>query len=273
MKLFTIFLALSLSMSSWGAKKTINMKEVVATVNGFSITRGELEKSYSQNLLYVSNKKVTRKSVLNNLINRILGIERAKATKLQNNLTVKKKMEDVLYHAQISKDLEPLLKKITVSDKDVAQYYRSNPEYRTANILLRVRPQPEEKEWKAALLQAKKIYVALRKNPKKFAEYANQYGQSNTAPQGGDLGFQPTVRLAPEYWRAIKGKGKGYISPPVRTQFGYHIIKVLAIKNFKSINVPLYKKIVYDLKRDKIMQQYFARMRNNAQIKLRIKLD
>ena len=249
-------------------------KKIVATVNKVPITHGELEEAYAQNLLFVSNKKVTRKSVLNNLINRILGIERAKKDKLQNDPLVQQKMEDVLYHAQVSKELEPMLKKIPkITDRDIQNYYKNNPEYRTANILLRVRPQPEEGEWKAALLQAKKIYTALSKNPKKFSEYAKKFGQSSSAPQGGELGFQPAVRLAPEYFRAIKGRKAGYISPPVKTQFGYHIIKVIAVRKFADINKNVYRKIVYDTKRDAIMQNHFEKMRKRANITLNVKFD
>ena len=259
--------------TSWAAKKDIDPKKAIATVNGTTITQGELEEAYSQNLLFVSHKKVTRQSVLNNLINRILGIERARKGRLENNPVVKKKMEDVLYHAQISKELEPLLKKIKITDKDIQNYYKNNPEYRTANILLRVRPKPEEKEWQAALLQAKKIYVAVKQNPKKFPEYAKKYGQSTSAPQGGELGFQPAVRMAPEYFRAIKGKKIGYISPPVRSQYGYHIIKVLGVRDFSSINKAAYKKITYDAKRDYVLEQHFKKMRKNAKITLKTKLD
>ena len=265
-----IALTLFFSGQAWAE----NDKKIVATVNKVPITHGELEKAYAENLLFVSNKKVTRESVLNNLINRILGIQRAKKDKLQNNPVVQKKMEDVLYHAQISKELEPLLKKIPkITDSDIKNYYKDHPEYRTANILLRVRPQPEEEEWKAALLQAKKIYAAIRKNPKKFSEYAKKYGQSNSAPQGGELGFQPVVRLAPEYFRAIKGRKPGYISPPVKTQFGYHIIKVIAVRDFASINKNVYRKIVYDSKRDAIMQRHFEGKRKRADITLGIKFD
>ena len=269
-----ISLTACLFLLLWNTSRATNPNKVIATVNGTHITHGELEEAYSQNLMFVSHKKVTRQSVLDNLVNRILGIERAKKNKLYDNPVVKKKMEDVLYHAQVSKELEPRLKKIKdISDKDVRNYYRKNPEYRTANILLRVRPQPEEKEWQAALLQAKKIYVSLKENPKKFAAYAKKFGQSSSAPRGGELGFQPAVRMAPEYFRAIKGKPKGYISPPVRTQFGYHIIKVVDVRKFKDINKAAYKKIVYDTMRDKILQQHFAKMRKKANISMKIKLD
>ena len=272
--LSVLFLLLSTPSLIWAAKKNIDPKKVIATVNGVPITHRELEEAYSQNLMFVSPKKVTRQSVLNNLVDRILGIERAKQGKLHDNPVVKKKMEDILYHAQISKELESPLKKIKeITEKDIKRYYKDNPEYRTANILLRVRPQPEEKEWQAALLQAKKIYVALKKNPKKFPEYAKKYGQSTSAPQGGELGFQPVVRMAPEYFRAIKNRSAGYISPPVRTQFGYHIIKVLGVRKFSDINKAAYKKIVYDSKRDKILQQHFNKMRKRAKIDIKVKLD
>ena len=273
MNVSLICIFLLLSGASRAAKKDFDPKKVIATVNGVSVTRGELEETYSQNLMVVSHKKVTRQSVFNHLANRILGIERANKEKLRDNPVVKKKMEDVLYHAQISKELEPLLKKIKITDKDVQNYYKKNPEYRTANILLRVRPQPEEKEWQAALVQAKKIYVTVKQNPDKFPQYAKKYGQSTNAPQGGELGFQPAVRMAPEYFRAINGRKVGYISPPVRTQFGYHIIKVLGVRKFSDINKAAYRKIAYDAKRDGILEQHFKKMRKNAKITLKTKLD
>ena len=273
MNISLICIFLLLPLASWASKKDFDPEKVIATVNGVSVTRGELEEAYSQNLMVVSHKKVTRQSVFDHIVNRILGIERADKEKLRDNPVVKKKMEDVLYHAQISKELEPLLKKIEIRDKDIQNYYKNNPEYRTANILLRVRPQPEEKEWQAALLQAKKIYAAVKQNPDKFAQYAKKYGQSTSAPQGGELGFQPAVRMAPEYYKAIKGRSAGYISPPARTQYGYHIIKVLGVRKFSDINKTAYRKITYDAKRDKIMERHFDKMRKNAKIMLKTKLD
>ncbi|MBT7768301.1 MAG: hypothetical protein HN730_14175, partial [Bdellovibrionales bacterium] len=85
---------------------------VVAMVNGTPIYKSALDQSYRQNKLFISHKSVTRESVLNDLINRELGIQRAQKSKLDNNSLVKNKMLDVLYHAQISKDLEQELKKI-----------------------------------------------------------------------------------------------------------------------------------------------------------------
>ncbi len=241
---------------------------VVANVNGTKIMLSELDKQYYQNLLYVSNKVVTRESVLRNLIDRALGVQKAKTEKLQENPIVKEKMEDVLYHAQISKDLEPMLKKIVVKDADLKTYYTNHPEYQTSHILFRVKVKPEKHESEEALKAALKVYKLLQKKPEKFKEFAAKYSQSSTAPQGGEMGFQPAVRMAPEYFTAIKGKDNGYITPPVRTQFGYHIIKVTGVKQFKSIEKPVYSKIVYDQKRDKILRDYFSSIRSKATIKV-----
>jgi len=219
---------------------------VVATVNGVKIKKAEFDKTYAQNLLFVSDKVVTKEKVINDMINKVLGIQRAKKAKLDQNPVVKEKMEEVLYHAQISKDLEPELNKIVVTDGDVKDYYKLNPEYRTAHILLRVKAVPQKNEVLAAQNKALEIYQTLKKSPDKFAELANRYSQSSTAPNGGDMGFQPAIRMAPE--------------------FGYHVIKVLAKKEYASINTALYKKIVYDKKRDAILAKYFNNLQKNAKI-------
>lgn len=258
-----LFTSLLLTSTSFAAADP-----VVATVNGVDIKKSEFDRSFYQNTLYVSDKVVTKEKVLNDMMNKIIGIQKAKKAKLDQDPVVKSKMEDVLYHAQISKDLEGELKKIQVTEDDVKAYYREHPEYRTAHILLRVQAKPEKNEVIAAQNQALKIYNTLKTSPEKFGELANRYSQSASAPNGGDMGFQPAVRMAPEYFQAIKGKDDGYITSPVRTQFGYHIIKVIAKRDFDTINMGQYKKIVYDQKRDKVLEDYFAGLRKTAKIKI-----
>lgn len=262
-----IFTALLFSLSVSAAKDP-----VIATVNGTKILRSVFDQEYRQNMLFVSDKPVTKEKVLNDIINRQLGIKKAKKNKLDADPVVRKKMEEILYHAQISIDLEGKLAAIQVSDKEVESYYRSHPEYRTAHILFRVKASPEKDEVIAAQQTALKVYNELKKKPKRFSEMANKYSQSSTAPNGGDMGFQPAVRLAPEYFQAIKGQKPDTIIAPVRTQFGYHIVKILAVKDIKSINTALYKKVVYDTKRDKILVTYFSSMRKKAKIQVNKKV-
>ncbi len=187
---------------------------------------------------------------------------------LQENPIVKTKMEDVLYHAKISKDLEKPLQAINVSDKEAQDYYAKNKEYRTAHILFRMKAVPEQAETEEAVKKSLEIYKKLQAKPQDWAELANKYSQSSTAPAAGDMGYVPAIKYAPEYFNAINGKQVGFISSPVRTQFGIHIIKVLGVKEWKDVDPAIYKKIVYDRKRDKILEDYFADARKSAQIKI-----
>ncbi|MBG08067.1 MAG: hypothetical protein CME68_04870 [Halobacteriovoraceae bacterium] len=268
---FLILLNLIISAYSFGQDKSSDANKTIAIVNGSNITHGELESAYLQRLRVVTTQKVTRKKVLTDLINRRLGIEKAKKNQIGQNPIIKEKIEDILFHAQISKDLEKGLKKIKIQEEDIKKYYKENPEYRTAHILLRVRVKKTKEEVEAALAQSLKVFKVLKKDPNKFSELANKFSQSISSETGGDMGFQPASQLAPEYFKAIKGKKTGYISPPVRTQFGYHIIKVLAEKSYENINKALYSKLVFDSKRDVVIQKYFQKMRNNASIEIKTK--
>lgn len=261
---FTILLTgASTSIAQEGGKDSI-----IATVNGKPIFKSQFEERFRQSMLFVSKKPVSKEEVLNDLINRELGIEKAQKAKLGDNPIVKSKMDDVLYHAQISKDLEQQFNGIEVTDDAVEKYYQKYKEIRSRHILFRVRAEPSTEETTAALEQAMKVYGVLKKKKEKFPELANKYSQSSTAGAGGDLGFQPAVRYAPEYYEAIKDKKPGFITPPVRTQYGYHIIEVLAVKPYNEINMPLYRKLVYDEMRDEIIASYFKKMRADASIKI-----
>ncbi len=278
MKTSTIFsiIALTISAAAFAQDKdapatnprNTNSDAVVATVNGTEIKKGQLDQAFEDNLMYVSDKIVTKEKVLNDIIAREVGIKKAKDAGLQNDPIVKTKMEDVLYHAQISKDLEKKLQGIVVNDREAQEYYSKNREYRTAHILFRVRVAPQKEETEEAMKKALEVYKQLQAKPQMWPELANKYSQSSTAPAAGDMGYLPAVKYAPEYFKAINGKANGYISSPTRTQFGYHIIKVLGVKDYKDVDPALYKKIVYDQKRDKILDEYFAELRKTATVKI-----
>ena len=239
---------------------------VLAVVNGQKILKSEFLKTYRQNKLFVSNQVLSKQQVLNDMIAKIVGVQKAKKNNLHKDPTVLEKIEDILYHAQISKDLEGELQKIKVSNLDVKNYYNKNKEYRTAQILLRVKVDASAKDLNNTLKVAQEIYNKVKKSPDRFGEFANRYSQAGNAKTGGDMGFQSPTRYPPEYFAAINGKKLGHITSPIKTQYGFHIGKVLGVKKFKDINLGLYKKIVYDQKRDAILQRYFKSLRKSAKI-------
>lgn len=264
MSKLAILFILCMSMNSALAKD-----KVVATVNGKEIHLEQLKDYYKKNLLTSQSRIITMESSLQELINRELGIEKAKKNKLAEDPIVAKKIDDLLFHAQTSKDLGGSFKKIPrISDDQVKTYYKKNKEYRTSHILFRLKAFPSPEEVKTAFDQAIKLVNQLKDKPEKFDSFAQQYSQSSSANSGGDLGYHPPNGYSPKFYEEINGKEVGQIVGPFRSQYGVHIAKITGIKKFNEINIKSYKKILYDQKRDKIIADYFRSLRDNAKVKI-----
>lgn len=81
-----------------------------------------------------------------------------------------------------------------------------------------------------ALNQANNIYQQLKAG-KDFALMAKQYSvDSGSAVKGGDLGWVNPGELVPEFEKAMNELAVNNISKPVKSQFGWHVIQVLARK-------------------------------------------
>jgi parvulin-like peptidyl-prolyl isomerase len=76
--------------------------------------------------------------------------------------------------------------------------------------------------------KAEEIYIRVSEDPDQFEEIARQESQDTTAEKGGDLGWFYRDDMVAEFSEAAFKLKKGEISPPVKTVFGYHIIKALA---------------------------------------------
>lgn len=63
---------------------------------------------------------------------------------------------------------------------------------------------------------------------KDFAQLAKKYSECPSGNNGGDLGFFSRGKMVPEFENAAFTMEIGQVSTPVKTQFGYHLIKVTA---------------------------------------------
>ncbi len=75
--------------------------------------------------------------------------------------------------------------------------------------------------------KANEVYEEVMKDPSRFEEIAKEKSEDPTAEKGGDLGWFYRKDMAPEFAEAAFKLKKGQISKPVKTVFGYHIIKAL----------------------------------------------
>ena len=76
-----------------------------------------------------------------------------------------------------------------------------------------------------------------------FAAMARQYGTDGTVSTGGDLGWFQQGRMVPEFEKAIFGASStGLLPAPVKTSFGYHIIKITAPKTNQTYQLAAVQK-------------------------------
>jgi peptidyl-prolyl cis-trans isomerase D len=122
--------------------------------------------------------------------------------------------------------------KVELSDSEVREYYDENLEsfkipkkVVARHILIKVSPDADPEAVKKTKEKALKIYK-LAKEGKDFAELAKKYSEGPSRNNGGYLGeFTKASMVKPFADKAFSMKA-GEISEPVRTRFGWHIIKV-----------------------------------------------
>ena len=119
---------------------------------------------------------------------------------------------------------------VAPTDEEIEEYYDINlsqystpGQVRASHILLRTEGQDEaEVGTRAAELAAE------ARGGADFAELAKQFSQDEgTAPQGGDLGLVGRGRMTPEFESAAFALDVDEISDPVKSAFGFHVIKVV----------------------------------------------
>jgi len=89
----------------------------------------------------------------------------------------------------------------------------------------------------AARSKAEELLSQIKQAPQSFAELAKQYSQDpGTADKGGDLGFFGRGAMVKAFEDEIFQMELEEVRGPVQTEFGFHIIKLSAIKAGKIVN-------------------------------------
>ena len=122
--------------------------------------------------------------------------------------------------------------KITVEDDQVRAYYDEHltefqvPEQRHArHILFRAAPGDPEETHRSQQAKAEEILERAR-GGEDFAQLAMIYSEGPSASNGGDLGFFTKGQMVKEFNDAVFSMEAGQISDVVKTDFGYHLIKL-----------------------------------------------
>ncbi|HEX3013009.1 MAG TPA: peptidylprolyl isomerase, partial [Methanobacterium sp.] len=156
---------------------------------------------------------------------------------------------------------------ISVSDADVKQYYEKNKSsYVEAggieiyHILVKTEKEANE-------------IIAKLKNGGDFAQLAKQYSLDSSKDNGGDLGIvNANTNFVPEFKNAaLKLKPGEITTTPVKSQFGYHIIKAgekkaAYQKGYEEVQSEIKAQLEKDQK-DTAFNKYLSSLRSKAKIK------
>lgn len=166
-----------------------------------------------------------------------------------------------------------------VSDAEVAQAVQSGQyhlpagttaapsAYQVEHILIK----PDGKGDKAALEKARQIWQRARSG-ENFEALARQYSADSSAASGGMIGWVSAGMTVPEFENTFKKLKPGQISAPVKSTFGWHIIKLIDVKQDTSPEAALNAYVRQQLAEQKAAQSYNAilqDLRRTAYVEIR----
>ena len=204
-----------------GVARAAEEDAVVARVNGVDIRQSDLafaEEEIGGNMPTIPPEQ-KRDYLVNYLVDVIVLSQAAEKQKLADRPDVKRRL--AFDHNRLL--MEALLQdagKASLSDdaehkvyEEAVKQVKNEEEVHARHILV-----PTEDEAKAILAQLK--------GGADFAALAKEKSKDPGAAEGGDLGYFTKEQMVPEFAEVAFKLGKGQLSDPVKTQFGWHIIKV-----------------------------------------------
>jgi peptidyl-prolyl cis-trans isomerase SurA len=180
---------------------------------------------------------------------------------------------------------------INITDAEITNFYNTNkanfnlaePQVRLAQIMVTPTPDPNVRNLKNDNAQneeqAKKKVESLNlrlRQGEDFSMLAQNYSEDpNTAPNGGDLGYVPESALEkanPELRKMVMSLAPGQVSPIIRTQEGFRILKVISKEpsGQRELNDPKVQQSVRELllnrKEQLLRAAYYEVARNESQV-------
>ncbi|HUS25546.1 MAG TPA: peptidylprolyl isomerase [Candidatus Binatia bacterium] len=124
--------------------------------------------------------------------------------------------------------------------------------------------------------QARQVFERVQKG-EAFGELAKKLSDDPGSKNGGgDLGWQPPGVFAPEFEKAIEALQPGQVSPPFRTQFGWHVAKVIERRTRDTTDESRRARARAAIQNRKAAEEYdmwLRRLRAEAYVEYRLKSD
>ncbi len=153
----------------------------------------------------------------------------------QIGLTEEAVRQDVARSLKTDKLLNPKAEAAgAVTEEEAQKFYDENPDYfksdesvKARHILLKTEGITDVTELGKKRTEIDKVRERLvGENAEDFATVAKEISEGPSGPQGGDLGEFGRGQMVPEFDKTVFALEPGVVSEPVKTQFGFHLIKV-----------------------------------------------
>lgn len=239
------------------SKKAAEVKgPYLAKIDNTAITQADFDREFQALPDYaqqIFTDEAGKEKFLNEIINKEILYKEAVKKGYDKAPDYLKKVEDFKKLSLVSELFEKeIMAKAKVSDQDAKDYYEKNKsdfivakEIKASHILVKTED------------EAQKVLARLKKG-EKFEAVAKAVSiDTGSAKNGGDLGFFKKGQMVPEFERAAAALKAGEVtSAPVRSPFGYHIIKVTDKKTGEAIP--------FDKVRDMVLQKLSGEKQKGA---------
>lgn len=199
-------------------------KKVLATVGEKEITNLDIENALKTLDPYQAmhfNNEEGKKQLLQDLVNQELFFIEAKEENLDSDERFKAEMKKIEENVLKQYAINKVLSSVSLTEEDKKAFFEANkasfnkPETASAKHIL---VDDEEK--------ANDILAKINAGEVSFEDAAAQHSSCPSKDAGGDLGNFSKGQMVPEFEEAVFSMNKGELRGPVKTQFGYHIIKL-----------------------------------------------
>lgn len=256
-----VFIALTLAAVAQQAHA-----ETVAKVGAVEITLQEFKEKYAETKRQSINPP-TPEAFLDDLIRFYIGVQEADKKKLRNDPIVQDGFNQVLYKTYIEKEIGKKIDGIKVSDAELRSHYDKNPEIRSSHILIEFKSDATPEQVEIARKRADEILAEVKKSKRPFEELVRLYSDDALSKNtGGDIGFQNRVTVVPTYYEALLKLKGNEIGGPIRTQYGWHIIKMTGRHTYQDANIRQLRAIVFDEKRKELFDQLFKQLASHYSV-------
>ena len=209
----------------------------------------------------------------------VIGAE-AKAQKLDKDPSVAQRIEDTINSILVQEYMKHKMAAVKkATDPEIAAYYESHKgEYivpaqvQAQHILISVDGEAKPEEIAAAKAKAEGIRKEILAGGD-FGKLAEKYSDDpGSKPRGGDLGFFTKDKMIPEFSQVAFSLKKGEVSEPVKTGYGFHLIKVTETTPEKQMDLqeatPMIQASIENARRDELVEKELDRLRKKYKVKI-----